>query len=88
MSCASETTCPVLDKDRALPVFEELDPPDQQRILVGLRDHAFRDLVEAMDPDDRARMLGEAPAKVAKRVLAGLSPSERRMTAAAGGHRR
>ncbi|WP_341718725.1 magnesium transporter [Micromonospora sp. FIMYZ51] len=71
----------LLDKDRALLVFEELAPVDQQVILLGLRDQAFRDLVEAMAPDDRARMLTEAPAKVAGRVLAGLSPRERQMTA-------
>ena len=71
----------LLDKDRALAVFEELAPVDQQSILLGLRDQAFHDLVEGMDPDDRARMLTEAPAKVAKRVLAGLSPHERQMTA-------
>ncbi|PSK97564.1 magnesium transporter [Haloactinopolyspora alba] len=76
----------LLDKERALAVFEELEPVDQQRILLGLRDHVFRDLVEEMDPDDRARMLGEAPAKVAKRVLAGLSANERRMTAALLGY--
>ena len=61
----------LLDKDRALAVFEELEPVGQQTILMGMRDQAFLDLVEGMDPDDRARMLGEAPAKVAKRVLAG-----------------
>ncbi|WP_306362660.1 magnesium transporter [Nocardia sp. CC227C] len=71
----------LLDKDRALDVFEELEPVDQQQILSGLRDERFRELVEEMDPDDRARMLREAPAKVAKKVLAGLSPRERRMTA-------
>ncbi|MGX1807384.1 magnesium transporter [Nocardia sp. NPDC055321] len=71
----------LLDKDRALDVFEELEPVDQQQILTGLRDQSFRELVEEMDPDDRARMLREAPAKVAKKVLAGLSPHERRMTA-------
>jgi magnesium transporter len=76
----------LLDKDRALAVFEELEPVDQQTILMGMRDQAFHDLVESMDPDDRARMLGEAPAKVAKRVLAGLSPNERRMTAALLGY--
>src|SRR4051794_22550088 len=76
----------LLDKDRALEVFEELDPVDQQQILEGLRDQAFRDLVEHMDPDDRARMLKEAPAKVAKRVLAGLSAHERQMTAALLGY--
>lgn len=76
----------LLDKDRALAVFEELEPVDQQTILMGLRDQAFHDLVESMDPDDRARMLGEAPAKVAKRVLAGLSPYERQLTAALLGY--
>lgn len=71
----------LLEKDKAVEVFEELDPSDQQNVLSGLRDRAFRDLVEAMDPDDRARLLGEAPASVARRVLGGLSPRERAMTA-------
>ncbi|WP_233521419.1 magnesium transporter [Streptomyces triticagri] len=76
----------LLDKDRALTVFEELEPVDQQQILEGLRDHSFLELVESMAPDDRARMLREAPAKVAKRVLAGLSTHERRMTSALLGY--
>ncbi|MGK8500758.1 magnesium transporter [Nocardia asiatica] len=76
----------LLDKDLALAVFEELEPVDQQQILQGLRDQSFRDLVEGMAPDDRARMLREAPAKVAKKALAGLSPCERRMTASLLGY--
>ncbi|WP_067461845.1 magnesium transporter [Nocardia amamiensis] len=76
----------LLDKDLALAVFEELEPVDQQQILQGLRDQSFRELVEGMAPDDRARMLREAPAKVAKKVLAGLSPRERRMTASLLGY--
>jgi len=71
----------LLDKDHALDVFEELDPVDQQKILEGLRDKAFHELVEAMDPDDRAQLLGEAPASFAQRVLAGLSARERALTA-------
>jgi magnesium transporter len=71
----------VLPKDIALEVFEELDPANQQQLLLGMRDQAFRDLLERMDPDDRARLLGEAPASFVNRVLAGLSPKERRMTA-------
>lgn len=76
----------LLDKDRALTVFEELDPADQHKVLSGLRHQAFGDVVEAMDPDDRARLLGEAPAKFARHVLAGLSPRERAMTAALLGY--
>lgn len=71
----------LLEKDRAVTVFEELDPVDQHKVLDGLRGQAFYDLVEAMDPDDRAHLLGEAPATFAQRVLAGLSPRERAMTA-------
>lgn len=76
----------LLDKDRELEVFEELDPGQQQAILAGLRDSAFRELLEKMEPDDRARLLGEAPAKIATKALAGLSPAERRMTAALLGY--
>ncbi|NYH51273.1 MULTISPECIES: magnesium transporter [Nocardiopsis] len=76
----------LLDKDRELEVFEELDPGQQQAILLGLRDAAFREILEEMDPDDRARLIGEAPAKIATRALAGLSLSERKMTAALLGY--
>ena len=65
----------------ALEVFEELDAENQQQILSGMREQAFRDLLERMDPDDRVRLLGEAPASFVKKVLAGLSPKERKMTA-------
>ncbi|GGH39185.1 magnesium transporter [Microbacterium album] len=67
----------LLDKEQELEVFEELDAPQQQRILEGLRAAEFRSLVEQLDPDDRVRMLHEAPAKVVRRVLADLSPTER-----------
>ncbi|MDE3721499.1 magnesium transporter [Nocardiopsis sp. N85] len=76
----------LLDKDRELEVFEELDPGQQQAILLGLRDSAFHEILEEMDPDDRARLIGEAPAKIATRALAGLSPAERKMTAALLGY--
>jgi magnesium transporter len=76
----------LLDKDRELEVFEELEPPHQQEILMGLRASAYRELLEEMDPDDRARLLGEVPAKVAASALAGLSPAERKMTAALLGY--
>lgn len=76
----------LLGKGEALDIFEELDPEDQQGILEGLRDKEFLDLIEEMDPDDRAQMLDEAPAKVAARVLGGLSARERQMTAALLGY--
>jgi magnesium transporter len=71
----------LLAKDRALEVFEALDPIHQQELLEGLREARVRQLFEEMDPDDRARLVDEMPAKVAQRLLAGLSPHERALTA-------
>ena len=70
----------LLEKDRALEVFEVIDPSVQQELLEGLREANVRQLFEDMDPDDRARLTEEMPAKVARRLLAGLSPNERRLT--------
>lgn len=76
----------LLDRDRTLAVFEALDPHHQRQVLEGLRDESFHDLLEQMDPDDRVRLIGEMPAKVARRALLGLSPQERAMTAALLGY--
>jgi len=76
----------MLPRDEALEVFEELDSVQQQELLSGMRDSAFREVVEEMDPDDRARLLGEAPAGFVRRVLAGLSHKERAMTASLLGY--
>lgn len=70
----------LLPRDRALDVFETLDPPMQQEVLEGLRADRVRHLIEEMDPDDRARLLDEMPAMVAHRLLSQLSPNERRLT--------
>lgn len=70
----------LLARDRALEVFEALDPSVQQELLEGLREASVLQLFEEMDPDDRARLTEEMPAKVARRLLAGLSPKERRLT--------
>ena len=71
----------LLPKDRALEVFEALDPIHQQELLESLREDRVRELVESMDPDDRVRLLDEMPAKVANRLRAGLSHEERELTA-------
>jgi magnesium transporter len=71
----------LLPKDRALEVFEALDPVHQEEVLEGLREQAVRRIFEEMEPDDRARLLDEMPAGVAHRLLAGLTPGERELTA-------
>lgn len=69
-----------LPKDLAIDVFENLDSALQSELLDDLREEATFELLEELDPDDRAELLEELPAKVANRLLSGLSASERRMT--------
>ncbi|NLG15957.1 MAG: magnesium transporter [Fibrobacter sp.] len=70
----------LIPKDRSLDVFEMLDVPYQQEILSTLRDSNVRDILENMEPDDRAKLLDEMPPALAKQLLEGLSFKERRLT--------
>lgn len=70
----------LLPRDRALAVFEMLEPVEQQQVLDGLLDERVIHLIEELDPDDRARLLDEMPAKVANRLLNQLSVAERAVT--------
>ncbi|HEX7125495.1 MAG TPA: magnesium transporter [Thermodesulfobacteriota bacterium] len=71
----------LLDKDRAIEVFEQLDVDQQRRLLEGFTEERAREVIASLDPDDRARLLDELPAKVAKRLLQALPPAAREATA-------
>lgn len=76
----------LLDKDRALVVFEGFDPLHQQQLLEALREERVRELFGALEADDQARLLDEVPAAVASRLQAGLPPEQRAATAALLGY--
>ena len=70
----------LLAKDRALEVFERLDPASQGELIQVLRDDETVAAFEAMDPDDRVSLIDELPAGVAARLMSGLSRKERALT--------
>ena len=76
----------LLDKDRALVVFEALDPLHQQQLLEALRDERVRELFGSLEVTDQARLLDEVPAAVATRLQAGLPPEQRAAAAALLGY--
>lgn len=76
----------LLPKDRALAVFEALEPGLAKEILGGLRDERVGQLIEDLDPDDRVTLLDELPANVAKKLLLGLSREEHDLTATLMGY--
>ncbi|URD49042.1 magnesium transporter [Chroococcidiopsis sp. CCNUC1] len=70
----------LLSKDEAIEVYEYLDSNVQQALIEEFKQQDVLDIVDKMSPDDRARLFDELPAKVVRRLLNQLSPTERQAT--------
>ncbi|MDN8578996.1 magnesium transporter [Corynebacterium bovis] len=70
----------LLEKDRALAVFEYMDISHQRELLEALRSDRASELLRGLQDDDRARLIGEAPATVASKILADLPADKREAT--------
>ncbi len=67
----------LLDKDRALAVFEHVETEFQQELLQNFTDEKAVEFFKGLEPDDRAKLMDELPAKVAKRLIGSLSKEEK-----------
>lgn len=76
----------VLPRDDAGEVFAYLSSEAQEQMIAKLGAEGAVSLVEAMDPDDRVRVLDELPAEVAQRIITALSPEDRKKTQAILGY--
>ncbi|NLJ53573.1 MAG: magnesium transporter [Intrasporangiaceae bacterium] len=76
----------LLAKDHALEVFEFMSAGSQAQLVAHLQDDEVAAVFDDLDPDDRVGLLDELPAKVAKRLMHGLSPAERQLTATVLGY--
>ncbi|MDQ0643074.1 magnesium transporter [Microbacterium murale] len=76
----------LLPKQQAVEVFEALSPELQGELVRSLQDAEVAALFAELDPDDRVWLLDELPASVAPRLLRGLSPHERELTASVLGY--
>jgi magnesium transporter len=71
----------LLNKDRAIDVFEYLPVEIQEELIESLHDSQVCQIIENMRPDERVTLFDELPAGVVKRLLLHLSPEERQATA-------
>ncbi len=71
----------LLHKERAIQVFELISPAMQGDLIHGLQDADVAAIFADLDPDDRVWLLDELPAGLAPRLLHGLTPKERQLTA-------
>lgn len=76
----------LLPKDTAMEIFEQLDTGLQQDLISSLKEESATELFIDMEPDDRARLLDELPARVAKKLLASLSEEEKEKTSVLMGY--
>lgn len=67
----------LLEKAKALEIFEHLDHREQAELVEAMGDPESTQLLMQLSPDDRAELIEELPAKVAKRLLATMNPEAR-----------
>jgi magnesium transporter len=70
----------LLPKILAVQVFDRLDTQSRYSLLNSFTGASAKTILESMAPDDRAELLEEVPAIVARRLLRHLSPEEREIT--------
>lgn len=71
----------LLPKQQASDAFEDLPPVLQKELISSLRDEEVAAAFADLEPDDRVALLDEVPAGVATRLMQGLSPHQRELTA-------
>jgi magnesium transporter len=78
----------LLDKDKALEVFEYVEVEIQQALVQNFTDEKAVEFFKELEPDDRAALMDELPAKVASRLLLSLSKKEKDLTTLIMGYER
>ena len=71
----------LLPKQQASEVFERLDPVLQKDLISSLQDEDVTAAFADLEPDHRVALIDELPASVASRLMQGLSPEQRDLTA-------
>ena len=69
----------LLPKDIAIEVFEFLEGTEREELLGSFTDSEVAAIIEEMSDDDRTALFDELPAKTVKKLLAHLSPEERKL---------
>ncbi|MHA2787817.1 magnesium transporter [Corynebacterium sp. S7] len=70
----------LLPRDRAIHVFDALDPSHQADMVKALGSDNVADVFGALDPEDRASLLDELPAEISEEMLRHLDAGEQEAT--------
>lgn len=67
----------LLQKDRAIQLFEQFNPEDQAQLIRDMEHPSVTAALALLDPHDRAEVLEELPGRVVQRLLRTISPQSR-----------
>jgi magnesium transporter len=71
----------LLSKDKAMKVFELMDPPMQAELIQSFSNEETNQFIGQLEVDEQVRLLDELPARVAKRLLQALPKNQRESVA-------
>jgi len=67
----------LLPKSMAAETFVEMEPDDQELLILGFSDNELKELIDELYADDAADLVEEMPANVVKRILKQATPEMR-----------
>ncbi|SDY49468.1 magnesium transporter [Tindallia californiensis] len=70
----------MLNKNKALEVFHNLEVNAQQQLLKAFTDDRTTELFQSLEPDDRVQLMEELPAVVVKKLVSLLDEEDRKIT--------
>ncbi len=68
----------LLPKELAAETFVEMEPDDQELLIVGFSDNELKEILDELYVDDAADLIEEMPANVVKRILRQADPEMRK----------
>ena len=68
----------LLPKELAAETFVEMEPEDQELLIVGFSDNELKEILDELYVDDAADLIEEMPANVVKRILRQADPEMRK----------
>ena len=67
----------LLPKNMAAETFVEMDPEDQELLILGFSDNELKEIIDELYADDAADLVEEMPANVVQRILRQATPEMR-----------
>ena len=59
----------LLSREMAAYVFSELEPEEQEKIIISMNENELKELIHEMSPDDRTSLFEELPSDITKKIF-------------------